>query len=644
MVSIDFAIIHHANQYMITNGYRNREGLDDVIGIREGNTGYLKVFQLHQAYKIPFNLHLSGTLLETILWHRPDFLFHLTELKSQGLLDFIGSCYGQNIMRFFGDHHNLRQLNEQLRLYEQHLGLPQYHLKVLWPPERVWDTERLAPVVSGKKLSNQGYKYILIDDRLFHPIQNGASSRETFDHTEERSLADFYPCHISQGNGLIALPISLFLRHNIPPRDKAGLERVEKFFRRLAEENSNAECTPIAIYGDDLEKTAGCCGWTDGGPAGYESFLQWLSKNPWIHPVKLNAWPGRCDGYKKPIDVGAYYEMSHHFGAGEDYEKWYYDPNWDKYRNYYAWSEGKVSDDSAKGADPSLLELAWKHLLASSWETAWHVPPYGTHGNPATAQEPSPWARAVASHSRHAAVIAEAAYWMTHKDGTSHAYSEDIDQDGDDELILKNDRLFAVFSPRWGGRLIFLFSVSGDEGKLVVGNPCDDWNWMEELNKYMEIPANHPGALADAGYENNRYEVAIIENSGDEAKAVLINKEGDSPAFGMMKSLRLARAGSEIEVTYELPRILTNLSLECGLSPDYLQLLRSGRQGLKEFRSLGARGYSNQEVTVWVRLKDLKNTFFSESAPREFGHGYAIRIQAWVNSFTIWIGAKLERG
>lgn len=639
MGSIDFAIVHHANQYIITNGYQNREGLDDVIGTQGGDTGYLKVFQLHQAYKIPLNLHLSGTLLEAILWHHPDFLFHLRDLKRQGLLDFIGSSYGQNIMRFFGDHHNFRQLNEELKLYGQHLGVDPQLLKVFWPPERVWDTKRLAHLLTDKKLLNGGYDYILADDRLFYPI-NGMVSRQIFDQVRERSFTDFYPCGISQGNGLTALPISFFLRHNIPPHDQSGLEEVEKFFHWLAAENSNAECSLIAIYGDDLEKSAGCCGWAEGGPERYETFLRWLVRNPWVRPVKLNEWAGHCDACQEPIEVGTYYEMSHHFGAGEDYERWYYDPKWDRYRNYYAWSEEKVSEAAKSGADSALLEMAWKHLMASSWETAWHTPPYGTHGEAFSAQEPSPWIKAIASHSRHAAVIAEAAYWMKEKDQRSHAYPQDIDHDGDEELILKNNRLFAVFSPSCGGRLIYLFSVSGAQGKMVIGNPCDDWNWMEELNKYMEIPANHPGALADAGHENDRYEIALTETQGDETRAILVNKEEKSGAFGLRKSLRFGRDSCEIEVTYLLPRDLANLSIECGLSPDYLHLLDLGHDHLKEFRDFNIRGYSNDAVSVWVRLEDLRKTVFDEAAPREFGHGYVIQIEALDSPFTIWIGTK----
>lgn len=646
MGCIDFAIVHHANQYIITNGYRNREGLDDVLGIRGGHTGYLKILELHQEYKIPFNLHLSGTLFETILWHCPDFLDHLRALREQGLVDFICSSYGQNIMRFFDYRHNFRQLNECIRLYREQLGAEPRELKVFWPPERIWDTKRLAPVLTDGDLLNQGHQYVLIDDRLFYPARHGMPSRRVFDEGLERSCADFYPCRIVQGNGLTALPISSFLRQNIPPRDNGSLERLDELFRWLAEKNSQVECSLIAIYGDDLEKSSGCCGWDEGGPAQYEAFLQWLVRNPWVRPVKLNQWVSTtCVACQKPIEVGSYFEMSRQFGAGEGYEKWYFDPNWKLYRGYYAWTEEKVAEISAKGGDPDLLEMAGKHLLASSWETAWHTPPYGVHGNAASAIEPSPWIKAVTSHSRHAAVIAEAAYWMKHKDGSACACLEDIDNDGQEELILKNERLFAVFSPACGGRLVYLFNVSGAGGKMVIGNPSDDWNWLEELNKYMRVPPNHPGALAEAGYEDDRYEAAVTEHHGDEARAILVNKQENSQAEGLEKSLRLVRGSDEIEVTYQLPGNLADLAIDCGLSPDYAHLLRAGRGLLKEHAAPDSRGFSNNGVSVWVRLEDPARTVFdSEAMPREFGHGCTIRLRPVTAPFTIWIGTEQTGG
>jgi starch synthase len=645
MERIDFAIVHHANQFVITNGYRNREGLDDVLGVRGGRTGYRRIFELHRTYGIPFNLHLSGTLLEAILWHCPDVLGELKNLRREGLLDLVASCYGQNMMRFFGYDYNLRQLNEELALYAEHLAAEPGELKVFWPPERLWDTERLAPVLADGRLLNGGFGYVLLDDRLFYPATDAAASRLAFDEGRQRNVSDFYPCLISGGGGLRALPISRFVRERIPPGTGGALDEMEALVHWLAAGNAlaaPAACDPIVLYGDDLEKSAGCCGWDPEGPARYEKFLQWLAVNPRLRPVKLNAWGSAyCDACQKAMEVGTFFEMSRHFGAGENYEGWYEDPKWAPYRGHYRWSEERVAGLAARGADAALIDLAWKQLLISGWETAWHTPSYGVHGDRAQAGEISPWGRTIASHSRHAAVIAEAAHWMKHKDAAAWAQLTDVDNDGELELILKNDELFAVFSPLHGGRLLYLFQIGGSAGKLVIGNPCDDWNWQEELNRYMRVPANHPGALAEAGHEDDRYEVTLTAHPSGDAGAVLLNGQGDSAALGLEKSLTLPRGGHEIEVTYRLPPGLANLTVEFGLSPDYLHLLRHGREALREHGGSNERGYANNGTAVWVRLADPASTaFVGEAGGREFGHGRRLLVRSLGSPFTLWLGSK----
>jgi hypothetical protein len=177
---------------------------------------------------------------------------------------------------------------------------------------------------------------------------------------------------------------------------------------------------------------------------------------------------------------------------------------------------------------------------------------------------------------------------------------------------------------------------------MVVGNPCDDWNWMEELNKYMEVPANHPGALTDVGYEHDRYDTVIEIAHGMEVRAKLIARDMGSMARQKAKVLNLAFGSTEMAVTYQLPQAMPPLTIECGLSPDYLHLLRSGCRFLSEFRRPIVWGLGNNGATVWLRLDDGGSTLFDEASIRSFGHGRAIRLKALSDRFTIWIGARQD--
>ena len=140
---------------------------------------------------------------------------------------------------------------------------------------------------------------------------------------------------------------------------------------------------------------------------------------------------------------------------------------------------------------------------------------------------------------------------MKHKDKEAHAYLQDLDQDGEEELVLKNSNLFSVFSPRNGGRLVYLFGIREPPGRLVVGNPIDDWNWLERLHEYMDVPPNHPGAFSDVGYEHDCYEASLRATDGDEVNARLLNAQPDSPRIE--KKIRLFEGGDAIRVEYALP-------------------------------------------------------------------------------------------
>jgi hypothetical protein len=157
------AFVHHANQYLITDGYDNRQGLSEIV------EGYAAALRLHEHHRIPANLHLSGTLIEALAWHCPWFLTLVRRLLQKGLISLIGGTYAENVMPLFPAALNERQLNEHLWLYRHHLHCPPSEISICWVPERVWDTARLAPVLTSDRLANGGYQYVLLDDRLLYP-------------------------------------------------------------------------------------------------------------------------------------------------------------------------------------------------------------------------------------------------------------------------------------------------------------------------------------------------------------------------------------------------------------------------------------------------------------------------------------------
>lgn len=633
------AIVHHGNQFLITDGYADRMGISDVVGTPTSPTGFLRILALHEKYRVPANLHLSGTLLEALAWHRPEFLARVRSLARLGLLEMVGGCYAQNIMRYFSPEHNQRQLAEELLLYETLLDWDPRKVTTFWPTERVWETASMAPALTDETLPNGGYRNVLLDDRLLHASGGNPSPRALYDYAHRLDPANFAVYGIAGGMGLRAIPISYHLRRNIPPRDDDTLERTKSQVHWLLDVNDDHEDRLLGVYADDMEKVAGV-GWDPDGPDQFERFLAWVSTDAGVKAVRLGEWTAtHAPAGERTVDAGAYVELATEFNAGENYDGWYQDPRWTPYRDAYAWSEARVRELESAGADFNLMELAWKALLASSWETAWHTPKTGAHGNRLSDSGPSPWARAVASHSRLAAIVAEAAHWMQHQDGLCHATLVDVDHDGDPELVLKSDTLFAVFSAARGGRLVYLFAVRNPPGRLVVGNPIDDWNLLEDLHGFMDAPPNHPGAFVDVGAEHDAYAADVLESAGDSVQAVLRNANPESPYQGLEKLVTLRRGQPRVVAEYELPAGRDRLSVEVGVSPDYLQLLRAGTAGVQAHTlAANAVGWSNGDLRVDVGFVGGSVAF---EAPRQegFGHGYLARI-AGPRTFKVWVGAE----
>lgn len=406
--AVPMAIVQHGQQYLITDGYEGREGLSEIL------EAFAAVFALHLRYAVPFHLHLSGTLIEAIAWHSPRFFEWIRVLRRRGLLELIGSAYAQNIMPLSSAEHNLRQLVEALRLYRRHLGVEPLEVQGFWVPERVWDTGKLAPLLRDQRLPNGGYRYVLLDDRLVYPLGDSyeGSQRQRFDATSAparvpggepprtQSWAEFgdgshlEPYWIEGADALAVLPISGELRYCLPPLSDARWAHLQETLQAMA-----ARCPgPIAVYGDDLEKTAavgpwGASPWHKERLRPYEKFLACLREEPSVRPVLISAWLADHPPQRwRPVDRGTYYDLACTMGAGEDYGRWCLSPGWQPYRESLAEAEVHLLQSGPLAQTP-IGELAWKHYMACSYETGWHVL---EEGGP----QPAPWSRALASHAR----------------------------------------------------------------------------------------------------------------------------------------------------------------------------------------------------------------------------------------------------
>jgi hypothetical protein len=646
--SLPFAVVQHGHQQLITDGYDNREGISDVVD------AFAAVLEQHLRCRVPLNLHLSGMLIEAIAWRHAGFLRLVRELRADGLLELLGSTYAQSIMPLFSPEHAVRGINEELTLIERHLGAASTDIRVCWLPERVWSRDA-GSMLCDKRLANGGFRAVVFDDRLRYPLRDGeydGSERQRFDaegppfayqYGASQNGAHAEPVHplrtdqlqpwrIAGGGGLVALPIAAELRYAIPPNADDRWQRLDGFVDRALDETRG-----IAIYADDLEKSAVVGPWGSGrwdreGVRYYEEFLRWLSDDPRCEAVLLSDWLDGLGRFEElSTDPGTFYELAHPMGAGEDYRRWWDGAGWAPYRRHLDDAEGALRKAEAGHVDAALVDLGWKQLLASAYESAWH------DLDGAGLPQPTPWARAAASHARSVHVILAAARWMPEASSDARVELADVDGDGEDELVVANEALFAVFAPAHGGRLVYLFDLTGDGGRLVVGNPADSWNWQKELNRFMDRPRAHPGALCDSGGEHDCYQAAVATANGRRVEASMLNVQADSPLFGSEKHIALAAGARAIEVTYTYPMYADRPTIELGLSPDYARLLREGGACMRAIGGATWRGWQHGSTRVWVAIRDGEARWLEPSGDCG-SHFRLVALQPSVRRFGLRVG------
>ncbi len=614
MTAVPIAFVHHANQFVITDGYPDRDGISVTAA------GYDAVLSLHVELGIPAALHISGPVLEAIAWHRPALLARLRKHLASGLISLIGGTYGENIMTLSTARHNRRQLRAYHELVEELLGVPRQELRTAWVPERVWNTALCAPSVRDAESTGVQYQRVLLDDRLAFPLHEGrgypGSAREAFDaagpyrwhedgfpssargRLDAGSLA---PYRITGGDGLIAVPIASHLRYLVPPHDPDHL----RLLTELAEDAQSAPEGSLLVFADDLERVAGVAGWEEGLDR-YARFLRWVTESEVLKPVVLDQW---CDRVEPRLELaaetGTYYELAHRHGAGEDYTGWAADPRWAPYAQRLEQVETALEQAEAEGADPGLCALAERLVLLGRHETAWQDP------HPDGGRAPAPWVRATAAHAADALPVLAAARWAAHSGVHElRVLLTDIDGDGDEELVISSDRIFAVLSPRHGGRITLLVTRgTGPQsvGVVVVGNPADHWNFQTELHQHMQTPPNHPGALGVLGTETHRHDLGRIEVTAEAAIVELIDVE-PGPDRGLTKRVLLRANGTAVVVCVQRAGLPGELRTTVALSPDYPQLLYTGRRAVSPIQGRTWWGAGTAALDAWVAHDPAENT------------------------------------
>jgi alpha-amylase len=218
MTQLRFALVFH-NHQPIGN-------FDGVIeqAYQDSYLPFLDVFTNYTSLRI--SLHTSGSLIEWLAQHHPEYLDRVAELVAAGRIEIVGGAFFEPILPMIPHRDRVGQIKAYTAWLEDRLG---GKVRGMWVPERVWE----QPLASD--LATAGIQYTILDD--FHFKNAGLTEDE---------LHGYYVTE-DEGQILAVFPGSERLRYLIPFADP---QQTIDYLGQIANQHPGS----VVVFGDDGEK------------------------------------------------------------------------------------------------------------------------------------------------------------------------------------------------------------------------------------------------------------------------------------------------------------------------------------------------------------------------------------------------------
>ncbi len=185
---------------------------------------FLDVFERYDTLRIA--LHTSGSLMEWIDAHHPEYVDRLAGLVASGRIEIVGGAYFEPILTMIPSRDRVGQITAYTEWLEARLGAK---IRGMWVPERVWEQSLASDLVRA------GIGYTVLDD--FHFKNAGLTSEQ---------LHGYYVTE-DDAQVLNVFPGSERLRYMIPFQDP---QESINYLRSVAEAHPGG----VVVFGDDGEK------------------------------------------------------------------------------------------------------------------------------------------------------------------------------------------------------------------------------------------------------------------------------------------------------------------------------------------------------------------------------------------------------
>lgn len=379
---------------------------------------------------IKANIHFTGFLFEWLKERKPDYIDLLKLLHDRGQLEILSGGMYEPILALLPEDDAIAQIGMHLDLMEGTFGVR---------PRGMWLAERVYEPQLPKAMAKAGIEYTVIDDNHFKSV--GLRDEELYGYF----VTEF------DGEKMFVFPGLESLRYAIPFK---SIDKVHECFQGMKDAGAD-----VAVFGDDGEKFGlwpGTFDYVYTKEHWLESFFRYLSDNSsWLETVRFSDYIGAkgpkgriylaCESYKEMGEwclpasrAKEYGELQHaenllyrDFLKGGYYRHFLvkYDESNDMHKRMVRLSKAAKKNSAAK-----------KHIyMAQANDSYWH----GVFGGLYL-----PHLRA--SVWRH---LIEAAKILDPKKPFVDGYIDDINLDGHDEAVIKNNELEASFRLSEGGAL-----------------------------------------------------------------------------------------------------------------------------------------------------------------------------------------------
>ncbi|MEM6654277.1 MAG: alpha-amylase/4-alpha-glucanotransferase domain-containing protein, partial [Planctomycetota bacterium] len=207
----------------------NHQPIGNFDGVFEQayQDSYLPFLDVYERYEgLPIGLHTSGSLIEWLAVHHPEYLDRVANLVASGRIEVLGGPFFEPILTMIPARDRVDQIKSYTAWLGDRLGAT---VRGMWTPERVWEQSLTSDLVAA------GMEYTILDD--FHFKNAGWT---------EDQLHGYYVTE-DQGSVMSVFPGSEPLRYTIP---FAEPHATIDYLRGVAERQPGS----VVLFGDDGEK------------------------------------------------------------------------------------------------------------------------------------------------------------------------------------------------------------------------------------------------------------------------------------------------------------------------------------------------------------------------------------------------------